>query len=69
MELCDVSLDEVFEDRRTGGTKYRHYYNQDNLIEIAKLLIEKDVDINAEQSDGWTALHLLCGFYTRRQLV
>lgn len=40
------------------------YYTHENLIEIAKTLIDNGVDMTIKDYQGWTALHRLCRFYT-----
>jgi len=45
------------------------FYKHDNLIDLARPLIENGIDINAQDSDGWNALHFLFGYYNHENLI
>jgi ankyrin repeat protein len=44
------------------------YYDKENLIDIVQLLIEKNIDVNCKQDEGWNALHLVCYYYSKSRL-
>jgi ankyrin repeat protein len=45
------------------------YYNKDNLIDIVRMLIEKNIDVNCKTIEGWNALLLLCRYYKNENLI
>jgi ankyrin repeat protein len=45
------------------------YYDKENLIEIVRLLIEKNIDVNCKTNHGWNALHFVCYYYSKSRLV
>jgi ankyrin repeat protein len=46
-----------------------HHYQEDNLIEIIRLLIEHDINVSCKDKDGKNVLHLLCKKYQKDNLV
>jgi hypothetical protein len=44
-------------------------YQNENLIDIIRLLIEKGIDVNCENRDGDNALHFLCANYKNENLI
>ena len=44
-------------------------YPEDNLIDVARFLIEREIDVNAKTSKGSNVLHLLCRYYHRDNLI
>lgn len=38
-------------------------------IDVVKFLIENGVEVAARELEGWTALHLLCRYYTHDNLI
>nr|CAH0103688.1 unnamed protein product [Daphnia galeata] len=45
------------------------YYDKENLIDIVKLLIEKNIDVNCINNDGFNALNLVCQNYKKENLI
>jgi hypothetical protein len=45
------------------------FYNKENLIDIVRLLIDKNIDVNSKTNDGWNALHLLSRNYDKENLI
>jgi hypothetical protein len=39
-----------------------------SIIEIIRLLFEKEMDVNFKNNEGWKALYLLCRYYERENL-
>jgi ankyrin repeat protein len=39
------------------------------LIELVELFLERGVDVNWVNSEGWNALHLVCRFYKQDNLI
>jgi ankyrin repeat protein len=44
-------------------------YDKENLIDIVRLLIEKNIDVNCKQNDGWNALLTVCRNYDKDNLI
>jgi hypothetical protein len=45
------------------------YYNKDNLIDIVRLLIGKNIDVNCKTNEGSNALNLVCRNYDKENLI
>ena len=45
------------------------YYDKENLIDIVRLLIDKNIDVNCKTEDGVNALHLVCRYQPQIRLV
>jgi len=45
------------------------FYEHDNLIDLARPLIENGIEIDAQDSNGWNALHFLCCYYHHDNLI
>ena len=48
------------EDEMNPLLKLTRHYGHDDLIQLVRLLIERDIDINATDPNGWNAFHNLC---------
>jgi ankyrin repeat protein len=46
-----------------------HYYQNENLIDIIRLLVENGIDVNRKTNVGWNALTFLCCFYQKENLI
>lgn len=44
-------------------------YREDNPIDLVQLLIDGDIDVNAKDFDGWTALYCMCQFYYTQRIL
>jgi hypothetical protein len=45
------------------------HYDKENVINIVRLLIEKNIDVNCKTNNGWNALHLVCRYAPKTNLV
>jgi hypothetical protein len=45
------------------------FYNKENLIEIVKLFVDKNIDVNWKTNGVWNALLSLCRYYDKENLI
>ena len=65
-----IVKDEIFEGwNQIPLLALCRFYDKENLIDIVRLLIDKNIEVNCKTKDGWNALHLVCEYYNKENLI
>ena len=68
-EVTDVSFGGLAGERIEPLVFLCQRYSQENLIDIVRALIERDIDVNSKNDDGFNALLVLCLNYPHDNLI
>jgi ankyrin repeat protein len=45
------------------------FYQKENLLEFVQVFLDRKIDINCKDDDGWTPLLILCRYYDKDNLI
>jgi hypothetical protein len=45
------------------------FYQKENLVDFVRIFLERNVDMNCEDEEGWTPLLSLCRYYDKENLI
>lgn len=45
------------------------FYQKENLLDLVRIFLDRDIDVNCKDDEGWTPLLSLCRYYNRDNLI
>lgn len=45
------------------------FYQKENLVDFVRIFLERNIDMNCEDDEGWTPLLSLCRYYDKENLI